>query len=44
MSFLEVYAFFINPLLLVALGVGAAWLHGWDMKRRDRHDRHHPAE
>jgi hypothetical protein len=41
MSGLEIYAFFIAPLLLVALGSGAAWLHLWDLKRRDRQ---HPAE
>lgn len=44
MTFFEIYAFFLNPLLVAALGVGAAWLHIWDAKRREQRDTHHPAE
>ena len=41
MSFLAIYAFFIAPLVLVAIAAGAAWLHLRSLKRQDGH---HPAE
>lgn len=41
MTFLEVFAFIIMPLLVAAIGWGAVWLHLWDLKR---HNRQHPAE
>ena len=41
MSLLAIYAFYIAPILLVAIAAGAAWLHLRSLKR---HDRQHPAE
>ena len=41
MTFAEVYAFFLAPLVVAGIGAGAAWLHLWDLKRRHRQ---HPAE
>jgi len=41
MSSIAIYAFFVQPFVLVALAGGAAWLHMRNLKRRHRQ---HPAE
>ena len=41
MSSIAIYAFFIQPIVLVALAGGAAWLH---MRNLRRHNEQHPAE
>ncbi|WEJ57587.1 hypothetical protein [Devosia sp. FJ2-5-3] len=40
MSFIEVFAFIIMPILVLAIGSGGAWLHMRDLKRHEQH----PAE
>jgi len=40
MTFLQLFAFFILPLVIAAIGAGAAWLH---LRGLNRH-RNTPAE
>ena len=40
MNFMALYAFVFMPILLVAIGSVATWLHLRDLKRHE----HHPAE
>lgn len=37
MRFIEVFAFIIMPMLVLAIGVGGSWLHMRDLKRREDH-------
>lgn len=37
MTFLEAFAFFILPAIVVAIGGGATWLHLHDLKSRQTH-------
>lgn len=40
MSFIELFAFVIMQVLVVALGAGGTWLHMRNLKRHEQH----PAE
>ena len=37
----EIFALFVWPILIAAIGGAIAWLYIWNLKR---HDRQHPAE
>jgi hypothetical protein len=41
MTALQIFAFYINPIIVVAVVLGGAWLSNRDLKRRDRM---HPGE
>lgn len=41
MNGLQIFAFFVLPLIVLAMGLGAYWWHSWDLKR---HRRPHPGE
>ena len=41
MSFFEIYALFLFPILVAVVGAGIGLAYVWRLKR---HDRQHPAE
>lgn len=42
MNGLQIFAFFVLPFIVLAMGLGAAWWNDWDLKRRRR--QHPPGE